>query len=754
MSDASLKDLYRLECSALPPSARVAAFAGREHMSELYRYSVGVLTAGEEIDLAAARGRAATFVMDHGGDEPLMIHGMIAGGGLRHAWGDKALYELVLVPKVWVLTLTHYCRIFVDRSVVDVLHQLLSDSGLGSDDYELRLESDYPSRAHTCQYKESRWAFLSRLMERAGLYYFFEQGDDREKLVVTDHRSFHQPLRERPARYIPLSGASDAMSAEAFNAFTSEQRVVPASVRLRDFDYLRPTLDVKAEAQAWPDCAAAQVHHGEHDFRSPDDGAPLARVAAEAWKARELTFRGRGRVFGLRAGYRFQLAEHPLASLDGEYLAVGVSHWGNQAADSLLVRELLGIPGHDDYHVEVFAIDAETQFRPGRTTPIPRISSVERAFIDGPTDSDYAQIDEHGRYKVKLHFDVDDSEIWDGEASTWLRMLQPHGGGTEGFHFPLRKNTEVLVLFLGGDPDRPVIAGAVPNAVQPSPVTADNHTQNVVQTGGASRIEIEDLEGAKHLDLYTPPKDTWIHLGVPHDRHSHYIVVNTEGNQLVNIGGNRDIEVGGPLTEHVHGHVSWTHDSGRKDVVTGGVDETYTAKHDTFVQGTRNEIVTGAMDETYGTLDTASGPVTELFASQATTISGTYEVIAGDTTLKFGTTGVYWGATSGKLASLNLSIPGGAEIITPSWKVVNPDETWLGASSKWTWAKKVEGVGLSISYTAAKVALVSGYAAAYGWKADACGFYKSHKGTEIGTYGSEAKTKGPSVEACATKIIP
>src|SRR5262249_54570578 len=153
-------------------------------------------------------------------------------------------------------------------------------------------------------------------------------------------------------------------------------------------------------------------------------------------------------------------------------------------------RSLLQMEHDDVYFVELTAIPEKTQFRAQSQTPWPRIYGYENGSVDGSADSEYAQIDDQGRYNVKFKFD--ESNLKSGKASTFVRMMQPHGGGIEGFHFPLRKGTEVVFSFLGGDPDRPVISGVVPNALTPSPVTSGNHTKNVIQTGGRNRFELED----------------------------------------------------------------------------------------------------------------------------------------------------------------------------------------------------------------------------------------------------------------------
>lgn len=755
-----MADFIGLAADFLPGSARVAGFVGREALSELYRFRVGVLTAGDEIDLNAARGAAATIRIHRGESTPHLLHGMVAEAGLLHAWAGQALYEIVLVPKIWAMTLGHMSRVFVDMSVTDIIEQLLTESDIGADDFEIKAQGTYAPHLHTCQYKESRWAFLSRLMEREGLYYFFEHGQEREKLVFADHRSLHETSPTEPSRYIPLSGAEDAMSSEAFSMFRSSIASVPASTQLRDFDYLKPQLDVVADAPIADHTAAAQFHHGEHDFRTPGEGKPLVEAHAQMWLAREQRYHGRGRVLGVRSGYRFSLDEHPIESMNREYLAVALLHSANQAADSALVRELLGIRDRDDYRVNVDAIAADTPYRPPRRTPVPCIGSAERAFVDGPADSEYAQIDEHGRYKVKFHFDIDDSEAWQGEASTWLRMLQPHGGVTEGFHFPLRKSTEVLVVFLGGNPDRPVIAGVVPNAVQPSPVTSDNHTQNVVQTGGENRFEMEDTDGRQYIDISTPPKDTRIHLGEPHDSHTHYIVFNTEGNQLVNIGGSKDIEIGGEQKEHVAGSLTESYDTDRTETVGGPVAETYGASHTTDVSGPRKVTIGGGEDrDVTGTWDLeASGIAVKKAPTIQTLASGSYLLDSPDSQLATGSTRFYastmdtvwgattinWGATSGTIASLSLGIPGGATISTSSWKVNVPDEGWNFASLEYAGSKKTELTGFSAGATGISIGVC-------GLEVKADGVFLKTWGALSEKGGAESKGTGASSKVAAVK---
>jgi type VI secretion system secreted protein VgrG len=227
-----------------------------------------------------------------------------------------------------------------------------------------------------------------------------------------------------------------------------------------------------------------------------------------------------------------------------EYLVTDADHQGNQSISSPELRALTGIEEDKVYWVDVKAVPARVQFRSASNKAWPRIYGSESGTICGPLESEYAQLDEAGRYNVKFKFD--ESDLKDGKASTWVRMLQPHGGDIEGWHFPLRKGTEVIFTFLGGDPDRPVIAGVVPNLHTPSPVTRANHTTNVIQTGGRNRFELEDRAGHERITLKTPYANTMLRMGAPNDTHN--FIFRTDGSGLIHTGGNLDVNVGGVTT--------------------------------------------------------------------------------------------------------------------------------------------------------------------------------------------------------------
>lgn len=617
-------DVFKMRSGALPAETRVVGFRGVEGLSRLYSFEVFLTLDGdsaESFDLGDAVGQAASLLVDrHDGRPPFSFHGLMSEAALLHHDKDgRALCRVVLVPRLFQLTQTLHSRIFTKMSIVDVFKDVFGRAGLPDDSYALKLSAQYPEEEHVCQYAESDFDFVSRWMEREGIYYYFEHGEQSEKLIVTDHKAVHEDLDAAPVRFFALA-SGDVSAQECLHSFVCRRRSLPAKVRFKDHDYAKPTLDVAGDAAVSTSGAGEISVHGARFFNA-DAGKRLARLRAEELLCREVVFQGSGTAYYLRSGYTFSLQDHPRQSFDAKYLATEVEHTGNQAASTAEMKRLTGLDLEEVYRVEVTAIPAATQYRAERKATWPRIYGTEHGVIDGEADSDYAQIDEQGRYLARFAFD--ESDLGPGKASTRVRMMQPHGGGVEGWHFPLRKGTEVLFTFLGGDPDRPVIAGVVPNAHTPSPVTKSNHTRNVIQTGGRNRFELEDKQGQERITLTTPHSNTMIRMGAPNDDHN--LIVSTDGDSLLHAGRNFDVRVKGNVTEQVRGNVEERYEGkrdteiskgrqetiwggGMKQDITGGWAQTVKGKSSQNITGDYKHTVSGAVTETYGSHNVNCGP--------------------------------------------------------------------------------------------------------------------------------------------------
>jgi type VI secretion system secreted protein VgrG len=561
-----MSDLITISSSVLPDSAKVVGFRGAEAISRPYEIEIFVTIQqdlADELDLADGIGAKAKLVLDRKvlGGTPFVFAGVLANLEIMHAFEGRILLRATLVPRLWLLGLSKHSRIFTKMKVPDIIKTVLTENGVT--DFELRLGS-YDVEEHVSQYRESDLDFISRWMEREGIFYFFEHSDEGEKLVLCDQRLYDDDPLGKPVRFYPQVGHDNAPDASLWT-FKCRHTTLPASVRLKDYDYAKPSLNVVGNARVADNGAGEVSLYGERFF-TPSAGEKLAKIRAEEMLAKQVLYRGTGTRLHLRPGYAFELDEHPIPSFNARYLTIEARHMGNQAGGLSHFRELTGIDQEDVYTVDVEAIPSSTQLRAESRTVWPRIYGYENGVVDGPADSEYAQIDDQGRYLCK--FKYDESKLKGGKATTFVRMMQPHGGDIEGFHFPLRKGTEVVFSFMGGDCDRPVISGVVPNAVNPSAVTSANHTKNVIQTGARNRLEIEDEAGSEWIRLSTPYANTFINMGLAWPQHE--LNLNTNANAAITAQGAFDIAVGNPepapsgagnMTVHVLNNLTTTVDN-------------------------------------------------------------------------------------------------------------------------------------------------------------------------------------------------
>ncbi|WP_437933694.1 type VI secretion system Vgr family protein [Sorangium sp. So ce341] len=511
-------DGFTLSCSALASVAFIG-FRGTEHVSQPYEFEL-FFSVPANTDVRKAVGERATVRANRGqGNDPFVLHGVIASVRLLHQNADRALYQALLVPKLWLLRHFWRSHVFTNQAVKEFLSATLQSGGLAASEFRFSIDdADYPVEEFVAQYRETHLAFFHRWLEREGLYYYFEHPEDGpgEVLVVVDDRGLHDDFPGGGAvRYVPLFG-EDVTAPPGLHHLEQDVQWLPKSVTIADYNYSNPSASVKGESSITQNGLGAIREYGYRVFMQ-SDAERLAQVRAQSIGCREVTLRGSGDVLGPRAGYRFSLEDQP-GDVGEEWLALEVHHTASIAGITPEIAKLTRLSDKDIYGVKLLAIPADAQFRAPQTTPWPRIYGFENAVVCGPADSQYAQIDADGRYLVRFEFDT--SGLPDARVSTRVRMMQPHGGTTEGFHFPLRKGTEVMIAFLGGDPDRPFIAGVVPNAHRPSVVGERNLSQNIIRTGSGNQLVLEDEQGKEFIFLHTPNNRTGIYMGTPSGGHS------------------------------------------------------------------------------------------------------------------------------------------------------------------------------------------------------------------------------------------
>ncbi|MBW2454569.1 MAG: type VI secretion system tip protein VgrG, partial [Deltaproteobacteria bacterium] len=472
-------DVFSFSCASLA-KAKLVGFKGTEHISRPYVFEI-FFTVPSGTDVRAAVGDKATLTAARGDDrEPMRWHGVFAKLRLLRHVDERVLYCGTLVPRLWRLRHCLRSNVATKQNIKEFLTDTLKHGGLSEGDFRFHIdESSYPKEEFVAQYRESHLEFFHRWLEREGLYYFFEHEEDengKEILVIVDDMGQHDAFgSSEPLRYFP-SGAGDASAGEGLHVFQCDYQALPADVLITDYNYANPSAPVEGD-HAVSKNGMGQIRDYGYRVFDESEAKRLAAIKAQSLACREMVVRTGGNVMRLRAGYTFEISDLGAEELPTEYLPFEVRHAGSLAGATADMSAMTGLQSEVTYHVEVQAVPKDVQYRAPQTSPWPRIYGFENAVVDGPAESIYAQIDDQGRYLVKFYFDA--SDLTDGVASTYIRMAQPHGGASEGQHFPLRKGTEVMVAFQGGDPDRPLISGVVPNATHPSTVTANNHTHNV-----------------------------------------------------------------------------------------------------------------------------------------------------------------------------------------------------------------------------------------------------------------------------------
>ena len=480
----------------------VIRFSGIEGVSVPYEFDITLVSDNAEIDLDQMLSAPVKFTVHRETGADVDYHGILASFEQLHQYNEYIFYRAHLVPRLWWLGLSHHNQVFLQSSVPEIISIALRDAGLSMLDFEFRLRNTYKPLEYVCQYNENHLNYISRWTEREGIYYYFEQTDSFEKVIFTDSGIAHTDFPgEGDILYAPPTGFVEPERTEIVNSFICRHRQIPGKIQMRDYNYERPSLSISGTADVCTDGRGTDYLYGEH-FTTPEEGKRLAELYAESHTCRKVEFVGESTIPCLRPGYTFSLHRHYRSSFNQHYLIIGISHEGNQVG-YLLPSISEGLPGEKEtiyYRNSFSAIPANVQYRPERKAVKPRIAGTIHARIDAEGSGQYAELDDQGRYKVRLPFDVNDQH-GNGKASAWVRMMQPYAHAQGGMHFPLVKGTEVLLTFIDGDPDRPVIACADANPETPSPVTSKNQTRNVMRTAGGNVLTFDDTSGRQKITI-------------------------------------------------------------------------------------------------------------------------------------------------------------------------------------------------------------------------------------------------------------
>jgi type VI secretion system secreted protein VgrG len=595
---------FTFEVSGLDRELRVVRFTGSEGLSHLFRFTLELATEDPELDFGAVIGKPGCLTI-YGDNGERYVNGIVSRFEQAAERGRFTIYQAELVPYLWLLALRHKSRIFQHLSVPDIIAKVLQEARLSSDRYRFVLQNQYEPREYCVQYRESEFNFLSRLMEEEGIFYFFEHTKESHVLVMADGAAAHAPIAE-PASVIFHATTGTVPTEEYVYQYRYTEEVRPGAVVLRDFDFTKPSLTLQAEVQADKD-TALECYDYPGVYVDPGRGAALAHLRLEAFQAPRKVGGGSSVCRRFVPGYRFKLAQHHRSTFNQEYVLTQVSHTAAQPQ----VLEEWSTGTDATYANEFTCLPASVPFRPPRVTPKPVVKGSQTAIVVGPKGEEI-YTDEYGRVKVQFHWDRDGQ--YDEKSSCWIRVSQGWAGaGWGGIYLP-RITQEVIVDFLEGDPDQPLITGRVYNGENPTPYKLpDEKTKSTLKSDsskgskGFNEIRFEDKKGEEQVFVHAEKN---MDIRVKNDvyewvgRNTHLIVQQDQYEQIGNdrhetIARDHVEEIGRDHYLKIKGKEAIEVDGSHSFTVQGDVTEVFQADHSEETTGdvyiTASNIVIEAM---------------------------------------------------------------------------------------------------------------------------------------------------------------
>ena len=556
--------------------------SGHEGISRLFSYELDLLAYDDDsISFEDIVGQNVTITIHLPDGTPRYINGYVSK--FTQGATDERLfthYHAQVVPWLWFLTRQSDCRIFQNMKPPDIISQVLNLSKVN--DFRLSLQGDYPTLEYCVQYRETAFNFASRLMEEYGIFYYFDHSSEGEHtMVLMDQSNALPDCPGSPISYeTRVGGLKDP---EVVHAWHVEQELRTGQYTVTDYNFTTPSTSLLSNEQTVVELSASQGlelfdYPGIHTTK--DEGDAVAKLRMQEEEASHLVTTGASNCRGFMSGYSFELQNHYRDDQNDSYVLTEVQHFAS-AGDTYIS----GKEGTEKYSNHFTCIPASVAYRPPRVTPKPFVQGPQTARVVGK-EGEEIWVDKYGRVIVQFFWDRQGQN--NENSSCWIRTSQPWAGGNWGAIWIPRIGQEVIVSFLEGDPDRPIITGRVYNADEMPPYTLpDEQTKSTFKSysskggGGFNEIRFEDkagseqvfIHGEKDLDVrIKKDRREWIgqdrHLivtrdkveEVDRDRHEtlkrdlvtqiqrdHHLTV--QGKQAISITGSHSLAVTGAVIE-------------------------------------------------------------------------------------------------------------------------------------------------------------------------------------------------------------
>ena len=533
----------------------VRRFKGHESISKLFEFELELVSKESNIAFDSVINQMGSLKLQQFDDvSPRYVHGMVNYFEQRNQEGKYTNYYAQLVPLIWILTQRHTCRIFQKKDIKTIIAEVLNKAGIPADFYRFELQGTHPQREYSVQYRETDWNFISRLMEEEGVFCFFEHNDDEPVFVMQDQSYAHPPIPS-PETVIFHEISNYAPDEEYLFFFNYAESIRSGKATLRDFNFKKPTMDMERDKEA-DKTPELEVYDYPGLYDDPGVGKSLASVRLEAFQTPRKQGSGESTSMRFIPGYRFTLDQHPRDDFNKSYLITSLIQEGKQPQ---VLQEQAGNDG-TEYTSELKCIPAEVSYRPQRVTRKPVVDGPQTAIVVGPGGEEI-YVDQHGRVKVQFHWDREGQ--MNEKSSCWIRVSQVWAGQKWGAMYIPRIGHEVIVDFLEGDPDRPIITGRVYHGDNLPPYSPpQNKTKSTIKSnsspggGGFNEIRFEDKKSQE--EVYLQAEKDWNTL--------------VKNNRSTTIGNDDTLTIGHDRTKKVGNNETNTIQKNRTTTVVKGND--------------------------------------------------------------------------------------------------------------------------------------------------------------------------------------
>ncbi|HEY7803666.1 MAG TPA: type VI secretion system tip protein TssI/VgrG [Orrella sp.] len=519
-SEQAQQPRFEFKLQAKPDAVfHVTEIQGDEAISEPYVFKIVFGCSDFELqadDFLLQPALLKIFTTD--GESCMNYSGLVFEFALLRRVNNYVLYEVVLRPRIWKMSLNRITDVYCEeKTVPELIAQKLREAGLTDLNFEQRLKdsSVFRKRSLVCQFYETDLAFISRYMEAEGIYYFFDQSEEfNERLIMVDYRQA-QTNSMKALYYFDTENMPTDMQDNRVTNLTMREQVTTGKVVVQDFNYRKAALEdtLKSDVQVNPRGYGTTMFWG-YNLREVKETERMAMLRKQELLCHQFSIDAETTAIDVYSAAGVALQQHYQSALNRDYLVVRATHAGRQAYAWFEGSQLLGERGSQVgtyYRCKFKGVDHQLQYRSPRKTPWPFISGTLSGIVDDESEGKYAQLNDYGQYKVQFLFDLTDKNP--NRGSSWVRMASVYSGQGHGMAFPLLKGTEVVIGFMGGDPDQPIILGAVPNSENPNVLNANNSHLGGFQTDSGNYLVTNDTRGQEGVHMWSPGSNTHFYIG-------------------------------------------------------------------------------------------------------------------------------------------------------------------------------------------------------------------------------------------------